>query len=142
MFKKLALIIILFVPFIVMAKTPIKVTFVYDDGVPIKIIAEGAVSTTQWLGVSFYSAEYKDAITEGHHIVREIKAGTFNEEITLDSLIAPHYNSSYEIALWGKKVDKKDCKIENDYWCKMRGFHLENLLFYQTGYFNTLKNGK
>ena len=93
--------------FILWAKSPVKVTFVYEDGVPKQIIAEGEVSSNQWLGVSFYPTVFKDAEKEGFHIVREIKAGYFNEEITIDTILAKHYNSSYEIALWGKRVDKK-----------------------------------
>lgn len=125
-------------PLIIIADNPAQVIFDYSNGIPSKITVIGETSETQWLGISLYPAKYKDAIKEGHHLVREIDEGKYKEEIVLDSNLVKKYGAVYEIALWGNKVYKKDCKIKNCYWCKTNGFHLDEIIFYSSGYFNTV----
>lgn len=136
MLKKLLLISICLGVATLWAKNPISITFQYDDNIINKIIVSGAVNKTQWLGVSLYPKEYKDAIKNGYHQTRDIAPDSFYNEFTLDTKEAKKFNASYEIALWGKKVLQKDCLIPDCYWCGKNGFHLDELLFYQTGYFN------
>ena len=72
-------------------------------------------------------------LVEGTHKQIETTGKQFSQTIEVGKNF---YKGSFEVALWGKKVDKKDCTIENCYWCKKNGFHLDELLDYKTGYFN------
>ncbi|MFA5032693.1 MAG: hypothetical protein WC614_06720 [bacterium] len=138
--KSIAVCCLLFTSFVTYAQNSVKVTIEYKEGIPASILVSGVVDKNEWLGVSLYPATVTDATKEGHHITREIKKGNFIEAFAIDNKLASQYGSSYEIALWGKKVEKKDCTIQDCYWCQQRGYHLEDATFYQTGYFNTIKN--
>ena len=137
--KSIIICCLLFVSLLTYAQSSTKVTIEYKESVPVSILVEGTADKDIWLGVSLYPATFKDAIKEGHHITKEIKKGNFIEAFAIDNKLATQYGTSYEIALWGKKVDKKDCTIKDCYWCATRGYHLEDAMFYQTGYFNTIK---
>ena len=140
MFSKFAgLFSLLLIPVYCYSADSVTVVFNYNsEGIPESIVVEGVAKENRWLGVSFYPTTFTDALKEGYHMVREIMAGNFREEFKMDNHLLEHYSSSYEIALWKNKVEKANCKIENCHWCNMRGYHLEGLLFYQSGYFNTL----
>lgn len=138
MLKRVTFLISMIIPLLILANNPAQVIFNYNNGVPAKITVIGATNEIQWLGISLYPLKFQDAIKEGHHIIREISKGNFQEEIVLDSNLAKQYNVSYEIALWGKRVSEKNCKIKDCYWCKTNGFHLDDIKFYTSGYFNTI----
>jgi len=142
MFKKLCLLILCPLMVTLWAKTPVNITFEYNDNIINKIIVRGTVSKTEWLGISLYPKDVKDAIKDGHHITQEISPDSFQYELAIDDKQVKRYNSSYEIALWGKKIYQKDCTVKNCYWCKTNGFHLDEFLFYQTGYFNVIPSKK
>ncbi|MEO0072640.1 MAG: hypothetical protein ABIK10_04245 [candidate division WOR-3 bacterium] len=123
------------------SKSSFTVAFDYENNKPTKIILNGLIDRTVYLGVSLYSAEVKDPIADGYHLVKEIKPGpkdSFNITISLTEPDLENYRYSYELAFWGKKILAKDCKIKDCYWCKTRGYHLDELIFYKTGYFNTI----
>jgi len=129
MVRKLALGLLISFPLLCYSESSVSISFKYEEGVATKIIVEGKSDNKMWVSVSLYPADYKDAVKEGRHIVRKLKAGTFIEVIILDSL----HNASYEVALWNKKVE---CQED---WCKERGYYLDEVAFYQTGYFNSVK---
>jgi hypothetical protein len=125
----------------VLAKNSVNITFSYEDNIPAKIILDGVYDKNFYFGLSLYPQTVKDAIKDGSHMVIEVrknKNDSFSVTVPIDSLIRLGYNSSYELAFWGKKILAKNCTIKDCYWCNTRGYHLEELLFYQTGYFNTI----
>jgi hypothetical protein len=114
-------------------KSELKVEVVVsaDSGWPTKIVVTGNCALDKaWLGMSLYSYGVKDPITGGRHSFMDLKKGAFRHEIQVD---ADLLGGSFEFAIWGKKVDKVDCTIENCYWCKMYGFHLDDLQVYKSG---------
>ena len=135
MFRRYGIMALLvIVPLWCYCEDSVRVIFNYNEGILKDVVDEGRVKEKRWLGVSFYPATFKDAMKEGYHLVQEINKGSFRAEFLIDNNILERYSSSYEIALWDKKVP---CKNEDSYWCKTRGYTLEGLAFYQMGYFNT-----
>ncbi|MCS7258313.1 MAG: hypothetical protein NZ601_02960 [candidate division WOR-3 bacterium] len=123
------------------AKNSFTVAFDYEDNKPVRIVLSGILERPIYVGISLYPSEVKDPLTEGYHLVKEIKPApkdSFRTMIALSETGTKNYNNSYEIAFWGKKILAKDCKIKDCYWCKTRGYHLDELLFYKTGYFNNI----
>jgi len=102
-----------------------------DTGLPTRIIITGYnPRATIWLGMSLYPYLVKDPITGGHHSFKELPHGEFHNEIPIDSTF---WGGSFELGLWGKKVPKVDCTIDQCYWCKKFGFHVDESLAYKSG---------
>ena len=102
-----------------------------DNGWPTKIIVTGSSALDKaWLGMSLYPYGVKDPITGGRHSFMDLTKGPFRHEIQVDTDLL---GGSFEFAIWGKKVDKVDCTLDNCYWCKMYGFHLDDLQVYKSG---------
>ncbi|MCC7429665.1 hypothetical protein IT568_02360, partial [bacterium] len=111
-----------------------EISFVYEKNVPVELKIDGKAEHTFWIGISFYPYGVKDGRTEGFHDFREIKLGRFAETFKIDKKF---YGGTYEIAFWDKKINEKDCQTEDClYWVKKRGFALDKMTFYKTGYFN------
>jgi hypothetical protein len=119
-------------------KSELKVEVVVnaDNGWPTKIIVTGNSALDKaWLGMSLYPYGVKDPITGGRHSFMDLSKGPFRHEIQVDTELL---GGSFEFAIWGKKVDKVDCTLENCYWCKMYGFHLDDLQVYKSGLLSRL----
>lgn len=102
-----------------------------DTGYPTRLVISGYIDRkVGWLGISLYPYNISDYITGGTHSFLEVKQGHFQHEILLDN---KYLGGSFEVGLWGKKVHKVDCEIENCYWCKIYGFHVDESLGYKSG---------
>lgn len=102
-----------------------------DHGWPTKLVVSGNVPQNKaWLGISLYPYAVIDPLKDGDHTIIELPKGEFSKEIKVPRAFL---GGSFEFGLWGKKVDKVDCTIDNCFWCKKNGFHLENSLAYKSG---------
>lgn len=102
-----------------------------EHGWPTKLVVSGTVPQTKaWLGVSLYPYAVIDPLEDGDHTILELPKGDFKREIKVASKFL---GGSFEFGLWGKRVDKVDCTIDDCYWCRTNGFHLENSLAYKSG---------
>ena len=137
MYRKylIAIMILLFaVPMVTaqdQSELKIEVLINSDHGWPTRIIVSGTCHLEKaWLGMSMYPYGVLDYITGGRHSFIELKKGDFRHEIQVDANLL---GGSFEFAIWGKKVDKVDCNKDYCYWCKMNGYHVEDLLSYKSG---------
>jgi len=113
-------------------KFSLDVTYDFDTGIPKTITVSGKTDKDKiWLGVSLYPNGATDLMKQGTHKQIELSTDKFSHFIDIGKTF---YNGSFEIALWGTKVEQKDCTIENCFWCNKNGFHLDELLDYKTGY--------
>ena len=108
-----------------------------DNGIPIELQISGATEDDVFLGVSMYPYGVVDLLAEGAHLMNSIGSGDFFEAVKIED--SNLIGGSFEVALWGKKVPKIDCTIDDCYWCDKNGFHVEELLSYKTGYLSGLK---
>ncbi len=122
------------------AEMKVEIVVNADTGWPEKINITGQVFVSNaWLGISLYPYGVVDPITGGRHSYVTLTKGRFSQEITVDNSLL---GGSFEVAVWGKKVDKVDCTRDYDYWCKKFGFHLEELLVYKSGLLTRLTGYK
>lgn len=102
-----------------------------DSGWPSRVLITGkADQDVAWLGISLYPYGVTDAITGGTHSFVEVKKGEFSQEILIPT---EFLGGSFEVGLWRTKVDKVDSNDEYNYWDKMFGFHVEDLVVYKSG---------
>ncbi len=102
-----------------------------SHGWPVRLHISGdCPQNTAWVGISMYPYAFIDPILDGDHSVEEVSEGPFEINISLDNRFL---GGSFEVALWGTKVDKVDCTIDDCYWCEVNGFHLDDLLVYKSG---------
>lgn len=100
-------------------------------GRPLQITISGHVKEKEaWLGISFYPKSAKDYVKEAEHKIEPLKEGDFYKAPFIDSRFI---GGTYEVALWSKKVERKDCTIQGCQWCKKNGFHMEGRLDYKWG---------
>ncbi|MBI3194760.1 MAG: hypothetical protein HYZ34_09900, partial [Ignavibacteriae bacterium] len=110
-----------------------EVSFDYDSAIPTKLTFDVKSSKKKvWLGVSLYPATVKEALKDGDHQQLELNGETSDKVIKVGK---KYSGGSFEAALWGKKVYKNECTIEDCYWCTKNGFHLDELLLYKSGTF-------
>ncbi len=108
-----------------------EISFDYDSGVPTKLTFDVKTARKKvWLGVSLYPASFKDALREGDHQQIELNGETLGKMVKVGKKFS---GGTFEAAVWGKKVMKSECKIEDCYWCAKNGFHLDELLAYKSG---------
>ncbi len=108
-----------------------------DHGWPTRISIFGECNNkVAWLGISLYPFNTVDATTGGRHSNSEIGNGHFSQEIQIDKDLL---GGSFEVALWKTKVDKIDCTLEYCHWCKMNGYHFDDLLVYKSGLLNSIE---
>ena len=88
------------------------------------------------MGISLYPYNVSDPITGGRHSHIDLEQGDFSFEIEVDQ---PLLGGSFEIAIWGAKVDKIDCTLDYCHWCKTNGFHFDKLIVYKSGLLNVMK---
>ncbi len=113
------------------AKLHVDIVVDADHGWPTKLVVSGNVPQSKaWLGISLYPYAVIDPINDGDHTIIELPKGEFKREIPVPS---GFLGGSFEFGLWGKRVDKIDCTIDNCYWCKKNGFHLDSSLAYKSG---------
>jgi hypothetical protein len=111
-----------------------EVSFDYDSAVPTKLTFDVKSSKKKvYLGVSLYPATVKDALKDGEHQQLELNGETSDKVIKVGKKFV---GGSFEAAVWGKKVYKNECTIEDCYWCGKNGFHLDELLVYKSGTFS------
>jgi hypothetical protein len=111
----------------------LEITYEFDSGIPKTLTISGTPEQTPlWLGVSLYPYNVVDLLEYGTHKQIEIKKAQFKEAMELGKTF---YSGSFEVALYGKKVEREDCWEKGGcYWCKKNGFHLEEPLEYKSGY--------
>ena len=108
-----------------------------DNGWPKKLVISGYNPNKEaWLGVSLYPYGTSDYTTGGRHSFIDLKKGDFKHEIKMDTELL---GGSFEVGVWGTKVDKVDCTIDNCYWCKKNGFHHEDSKAYKSGLLTRLR---
>ncbi len=108
-----------------------EISFDYDSGIPTKLSFDVRTARKKvWLGVSYYPASFKDALREGEHQQIELNGETWGKVVKIGKKFS---GGTFEAAIWGKKVMKSDCTIEDCYWCSKNGFHLDELLAYKSG---------
>ncbi|MBC8214132.1 MAG: hypothetical protein ISR90_00140 [Candidatus Marinimicrobia bacterium] len=108
-----------------------------DHGWPTRISINGECNNENaWLGISLYPYNTVDAVTGGRHSNSVINKGHFSQEIQVDKDLL---GGSFEVALWGNKIDKIDCTLEYCHWCKLNGYHFDDLLVYKTGLLNNIE---
>ncbi len=108
-----------------------EISFDYDSNVPTKLSFDVKSSKKKvWLGVSLYPASVKDYMKEGEHQQLELNGDASDKVVKAGKKFA---GGTFEAALWGKKVYKNECTIEDCYWCGKNGFHLDELLVYKSG---------
>jgi hypothetical protein len=96
---------------------------------PEKVMVQGRVDRTVWLGVSFYPYGTKNVLLEGTHQVIQVPAGRFEHGFQVaDRLLG----GGVEVALWEKKVPAAQCSGPCE-WCQRNGYHLENQILYIYG---------
>ncbi len=131
--KKLISLIFLITILISQEKSEMNVDLIInaEHGWPTKIELNGSSALEKvWLGVSLYPYGTLDVNTGGRHSSIELSTGQFSHEINVDQ---PLLGGSFEFALWSKKVDKVDCTLDYCYWCKVNGFHFEDIVLYKSG---------
>ena len=102
-----------------------------DTGWPVKVMVSGYSPHDQiWMGSSRYPFNAEIPETDGIHDIIIIYEGIIEYEVSIKPILL---DGSFEIAIWGTKVPKVDCTLEYCHWCKVNGFHLDNLLIYKTG---------
>ena len=82
-----------------------------------------------YVGVSMYPVNAQDAVHDGRHLVRSVRTGPFRETFSTSAF----HGGTYEVALWGRKVLKKDCHIEGCQFCARYGYHMDDMLLYRSG---------
>jgi hypothetical protein len=114
----------------------VEVVINADHGWPTRILVHGYSELEEaWLGISLYPYGVLDPITGGRHSSVTLKKGEFSQTIKVDQ---PLLGGSFEFAIWGKKVDKVDCTLDYCYWCKVNGYHFEDLIVYKSGLLNNM----
>ncbi|MEW5693748.1 MAG: hypothetical protein AB1765_10685 [Candidatus Hydrogenedentota bacterium] len=83
-----------------------------------------------YVGYSLYTATYADPTKDLKSDLIKVENKKINKTITIPENFN---NGSYEVALWGKKVEKKDCTNPGCQYCSTYGYHLENQLDYKYG---------
>jgi len=129
----LTLVLGLVLPALAQEKSELTVEIVVnaDTGLPTRIVVTGTCAMPKaWLGISLYPYGIVDPVVNGRHSFVELSQGNFRQEIQVDPGLL---GGSFEVAIWGKRIDKLDCTLEYCYWCKRYGFHLEDMLAYKTG---------
>ena len=102
-----------------------------DTGWPIKVTVSGYSPYDQiWMGTSLYPFNTETPETDGIHDIKIVHEGIIEHEVSIQPILL---DGSFEIAIWGEKVPKVDCTLEYCHWCKVNGFHLDDLLIYQSG---------
>ncbi len=115
----------------------VEVVINADHGWPTRILVSGKSHLPEaWLGISLYPYGVLDPVTGGRHSHITLKKGEFSQEISVDQ---PLLGGSFEFAIWGKKVDKVDCTLDYCYWCKVNGYHFEDLIVYKSGLLNKME---
>ena len=110
-----------------------EISFDYDSLVPTKLSFEiKSARKKVWLGVSLYPKTVTDALKDGEHQQIELTGETPNRVVKVGKKFV---GGSFEAALYGKKVLRTECTIEDCYWCAKNGFHLDELLVYKAGSF-------
>jgi hypothetical protein len=84
---------------------PLRTAIETRDHKTILRISGKAPDKEDWLGVSFYKANYADAILDGDYSTQRVAQGEFSETIAVP---AGFETGSYEVALWKHLNDKKD----------------------------------
>lgn len=117
-----------------------EVTYDYDSGTPTRLTFNVISQRKQiWLGVSAYAMKFTDPIAEGLHQQMELNGDRNGKTVTLGERFR---SGSFEVAVWGKKVPKSECKIPDCKWCARKGFHLDDLLLYKSGVLGPVRNSK
>ncbi|MBI5367124.1 MAG: hypothetical protein HZA54_08815 [Planctomycetes bacterium] len=94
------------------------------------VVSGEAPSAGAWLGRSLYPKNVKDLAKEGKHETVARPGGKLDQSVALGAEWA---GGTYEVALWGRRVEAKNCPVASCGYCAAQGFHLEELLAYQTG---------
>ncbi|MGE0494566.1 MAG: urea transporter [Vulcanimicrobiota bacterium] len=89
----------------------------------------GQTPRRAYVGVSMYPVNARDAVRDGRHLVRSLKSGSFRETFSTSA----YHGGTYEVALWGRKVLKKDCQLEGCQFCPRYGYHMDDMLLYRSG---------
>jgi hypothetical protein len=96
---------------------------------PEKVVVQGRVEKSAWLGVSFYPYGTQNVLLEGLHQVLQVPAGRFEHGFQVADRMR---GGSVEVALWEKKVPAAQCPGPCE-WCQKNGYHLENQILYVYG---------
>jgi hypothetical protein len=129
---------LLFITFSFCQQDDLKVEIVFDAdyGWATRILISGEVkSDTEYLGISLYPYNTIDIYMGGRHTQETLPKGEFSRVIQIDQ---PLLGGSFEVALWKNKVDKIDCTLDYCHWCKVNGFHFDELISYKSGLLNQI----
>jgi hypothetical protein len=86
------------------------------------IMASGHAAGPLYLCCSQYPQVFRNGMLEGAHLVVPVE-GDFEYVWKVDPQFA---GGLFEVDLWAQKVERASCKLPDDPWCELCGFHLED----------------
>lgn len=93
-------------------------------------ITSTAAKEGMWLGVTFYPPRQKDAVKDGVSQAVPLKKGYNYTDIAIPAYCR---NGTFEAAIWGKKLSKKEI-APSDVASQKLGYKLTEMVYYLWGY--------
>ncbi|MBI3270022.1 MAG: hypothetical protein HYZ53_13430 [Planctomycetes bacterium] len=113
--------------------TPLQATVERDKatGRPTRLVVTGDAPASVWLGRSLYPKSMSNPAKDGDHALVPVGRGPFLESFPVGTSFQ---GGSFEVALWRRKVDKRDCRTPGGCpTCRAVGYHVEGQLGYRAG---------
>jgi len=77
-----------------------------------------------YLGCSFYHPHLKSLPREGFHAITPVQ-GSFSRSWDVPG---KYFEGMFDVALWGRKVNRNACREPDCFCCEKFGYHLEDLI--------------
>ena len=97
-----------------------------------------------YIGISIYPAGITDVLLQGVHLNETVQPGqSFIKKYFLkDANNNDITGGTYETALWGKKIPRKEATDPNNFFCKKWGFCFVQQKSYTTGWIMPISSTK